>query len=132
MAPQRLDVDHLEAGGGHLLQRERDVRQLAIGKHVAVDERAGAAADHRARHVARGDAVVQDESVFLHQGAQLLEVRGKLLQSHVLEHAHARDLVEGLAFRQVAVVAQLYRAAVFQPFRPDQFAHVLDTGSRKE
>ncbi|MCY1384676.1 hypothetical protein D9M69_729640 [compost metagenome] len=42
----------------------------------------------------------------------------------MLEHAHRRDLVEGLVVGQLAVVAQLHAHAALQPFFFDEPLHM--------
>src|SRR6185436_14824074 len=52
--PQGLDIHDLEAGGGHLLDDQREVRQLAVREHVPADEIAAAQADGAALGIDRG------------------------------------------------------------------------------
>src|SRR5699024_6630508 len=49
----------------------------------------------------------------------------------VLEHAHARDLVERLAAGQIGVVAQLDANAIGEPARRDLALHVLELVARQ-
>src|SRR5262249_39237965 len=71
VAAERLDVDHLEAGAGHVAQSERDVRQLAVREDIAVDERAGPTLGLAVHHVARRYAVIQHEPVVRQKRAYL-------------------------------------------------------------
>src|SRR5262249_13816528 len=106
VAPQRLDVGDLEARGSHLVQHERYVRELAVWKHVAVDEFSGTQPDPAAFRIGRRDAVVHDDSVVGEQRADLPEVALQVLQADVLEHADARDLVVDPLARDLAVVLE--------------------------
>ncbi|MNK35689.1 hypothetical protein D3C87_542200 [compost metagenome] len=112
VAAQVLHVEGFEPALLHGLQRQADVRQLAVGEHVAVDEVAAAVRHAAALGVGRGDAVVHDDAVVGQQLLHALEVLGQVLAAHVLEHADAGDAVE-LA-RHVAVVLQADLDAVLQ------------------
>ena len=85
-----------------------------MGKHVAIDELAGAMAHRPAIEMARGDAVVE----YCHPDAlyeQPLAVQRQIGVADVLEHADADHLVEALVLRQVAVIHQLQLYLILQP-----------------
>ncbi len=96
--PQRLgvvltkgfDVAHLEAGLLHGQDDLAHVDELAIGEHVAADERSGA--DPRAAHTR--DGVVEQPALWLQKPAHGGEVLRALRGPDVLEHADGGDAVE--------------------------------------
>ena len=63
MPPQPLHIQHLQPPTLHGLQRQAQMRQFAIRKHIAVDERT--TTQRRGAHVriGGGDAVVQRQAV---------------------------------------------------------------------
>src|SRR5690606_4173608 len=113
---QALDVDDLQAGFADRGADGHQVRQLALGEDVAVDELAGATPDRAAVGVTRGDAVVQHQPAGLYRAEQALTVQRQVGVADVLEHADADHLVETAVLRQVAIVQQLQGHALFKPF----------------
>ncbi len=126
MLAQVLHVAHLEAALLRHQVRLAEYHQLHVGEDVSIAE----IADHEATNRplpgrvpppggarVHGDAVVQEEPA----GPEQLIDLGKVLRmaaAHVLEHPHARDLVEQLA-AQVAIIHQLHTDAVVQALRRD-------------
>ena len=119
MQTQAFHVDYFQPGFAHPRHRQRQVRQLAVGKHVAIDEVAGPLAHRAAVGVARGDAVVHHQAAGTHRIVELLEVQPQVGVPDVLEHADADHLVEATIARQVAVVQQLEGDPVLQAFGLD-------------
>ena len=60
------------------------------------------------------DAVVKKQAAWLQELVYLLEVQRQVLQTDVLEHAHAGNLVIGGGSVQIAVVAECHRDPVLQ------------------
>ena len=102
---QTLDIVNLESRAFHA---ELDVAyqiQLAIGKHLVVDE----LRSHGLvpAFLVVPDAMVQKQPSRAQHAAHCRKIAGQSGQAGMLEHADARDLVEGRARRQVTVAEQL-------------------------
>ncbi|MNN36494.1 hypothetical protein D3C81_1503930 [compost metagenome] len=102
------------------------MRQFAVGKHVAVDELAAAAADRPTIGVLGGDAVVQHQAAGSDGLLQGAEVQWQVGVADVLEHADADHLVEAPVRRQVAVVLQLQLHAILQALGRHPLARQLE------
>ncbi len=106
---QRFDVAHLEAGGLHAQDRATDVEQLAIGEHVASEERA-----RPERGVTGvGDGVVEQPAPRSQESVEHAEVLTRARRTDVLEHPDRGDRVERL-LTEVAVVLQPDRHPTLQ------------------
>src|SRR5260221_772979 len=107
MRAQRLGSDGLEAFARHRLDYSGNLRQLPVGKYVILDEVADAAAQRINLGQVERDAVVQHEPAWLQDLVDLAEIVRETANAHVLEHAHACDLVVGRLFRKVDGFTQL-------------------------
>ena len=90
MLAQRLDTADLEPRALECADDVRQRVQLAVGKHVARDERIGRG---RMRDQA-GDPVVQEQPAGPEQSGYRLRIVRELGAADVLVHADAGDLVE--------------------------------------
>lgn len=110
---QAFDVNRLESAALRRFEREADVRQLAVRKHVAIDEFAAAERRFAAFRVGRRDPVIHRDAVVGQQLADAREIERQVLAADVLEHPDARDAVE-LAF-DLAIILQTNLDPVFEP-----------------
>ncbi len=93
---ERLDVAHLEPGALHRQHHGvAHVDQLAVGEHVAADERRAA----ERRSADRRDRVVQQPPVGASTARSVAKYCVDLVVADVLRHADRRDRVELLARR---------------------------------
>ncbi|MCY1426919.1 hypothetical protein D9M71_427480 [compost metagenome] len=123
---QAFHVHHLQphfadAGGDH-----RQVRQFAMGEHVAVNELASTTPDRSTIDVLGGDTVVHHQPPFPHGTEQLLAIQRQVGMPDMLEHANADNLVEATILRQVAVVEDLQVDLVGQALCLDALAAELE------
>src|SRR5688572_27209916 len=88
MAPQVLDVEHLEAGLLHLDDHVGEARDPAAGEHVAADEEVGVVAPDVA------DEVQQADAALLEIAGVGVDQLGELVAPGVLEAADRGHLVE--------------------------------------
>ncbi|MND38863.1 hypothetical protein D3C80_295730 [compost metagenome] len=91
---QALHVHHLQPGFTDTGADHRQVRQLAVGEYIAIDELTRPTPDRSAIDVLGSDAVVHHQPPFPHRPEQLLAVQRQVGMPDMLEHTHADNLVE--------------------------------------
>jgi len=64
--------------------------------------------------MARSDPVIKYQSVVRKGGLNRAEIGGQIFKTDMLEHAHARDLVEFADSGKIAKIAELDPAAILQ------------------
>ena len=114
---ERLRVADLQARALHRLDDLGDGVQLAVGKHIASDERLGGA---RPRADLR-DPVVEKQPARPKEPGNRVRIAAKLVATDVLVHADACDLVVGPVC-DLAVVLDPDRDAVLEPQALDSFS----------
>src|SRR2546426_11089105 len=95
------------------------MRELPMREHVVVDEFPRTQPHPAIIGIARGDAVIHDEPALGQQRADFREISLEMAQTHMLEHADARDLVEDALARNIAIVLQAHLAAALESLLPD-------------
>ncbi|MNE25139.1 hypothetical protein D3C80_1184600 [compost metagenome] len=126
MQAQAFHVHHLQPRFTDVGADHRQVRQLAMGEHVAVDELTCTTPDRAAIDVLGGDTVVHHQPPFPHGAEQLLAIQRQVGMPDMLEHADTDHLVETAILGQVSVVENLQVDLVGQAFGLDSLPAKLE------
>jgi hypothetical protein len=105
----RGDFQHhaLQSLGRFENLRERD--EVTVRKHISVNKRSG----WNCGGAGARNPVIEKDTTGSHQSMHGTEIRPKIPKAYVLEHTHARDLVERMSnLARLAVVTQFHCATV--------------------
>ncbi|MNR27114.1 hypothetical protein D3C85_1443690 [compost metagenome] len=81
--------------------------QLAVGKHITLNETPRTPPYGTAIHMLGGDAMVHHQATLSHRTEQALAVQRQIGMADVLEHTDADHLVEAAILRQITIVEDL-------------------------
>src|SRR5678815_2588928 len=90
---------------------------MAIGEPSLSPDAFPEPATTRRRVLAADDAVIEKQPARTQRLPCRREIVWQVIVAHVLAHADAHDVVEGLESREGTVIAQLHRTAILQSFR---------------
>src|SRR6185437_10510770 len=115
MRPQRFDIEDLKTLARHLRDYPRDVRQLAAGKDIAIDEAGTGWTLRTVVRITGGDAVIERDTARFEQPPDRAEIERQVGAPDMLVHADRDNLVEGFLAGDVAVILQPDLDALREP-----------------